>query len=348
MSDALTGLAARRFAEWRGQAPVGTVFAPGRVNLIGEHLDYNDGCVLPMPIREGTAVAWARRNDGQVRVFAADEGEDDAFPIDTPARLADVGWRSYVRGTAAALAARVPGLAGADLLIAGNLPRGAGLSSSASLCVAIGRALLAASDRATDAVTLARAAQAAEHDHAGVACGIMDQMAVAAGQPGHAMLLDCRSLSFSHHPIPPEWTVLIVDSGIKRALADGEFNRRRAECEAAARMLGVAALRDADPASLEALPAGSMERRRAAHVVSELRRVEAAVAAMAQADLPAMTAILRAGHASLSEDFDVSLPAVDDLVARSGVGVRTFLVGESLMRQADVTAATRQLLGLAA
>ena len=318
MSAALKAHAARRFASWRGQAPAGTVFAPGRVNLIGEHLDYNDGVVLPMPIREGTAVAFAPRGDGRVVVRADDLDGADEFALAAPTGEGD--WRAYVRGMAVELGARVPGLGGAglggaDLLIIGNLPRGAGLSSSASLCVAVGRALLAAGGLEADPVTLARAAQAAENNHAGVACGIMDQMAVAAGRAGHAMRLDCRDLSFTHHPLPADWTVLLVDSGINRALADGEFNRRRAECEAAAGLLGVSALRDASVARLAALPAGSTQQRRATHVVTELARVDAAVAALARADLAAMGAILSAGQASLARDFDVSLPAIDALAA---------------------------------
>lgn len=314
MSAGLIDVAARRFAEWQGRVPDGVTFAPGRVNLIGEHVDYNDGLVLPMPIREGTAVAWARRDDGQLRVLAADLGEEDSFALARPTRLADVGWRSYIRGMAAALGECVPGLAGADLLITGNVPRGAGLSSSASLCIAAGRALLAAASLNASPVTLARAAQAAEHDHAGVACGIMDQMAVAAGQPGHAMLLDCRDLGFSQHPLPPEWTVLLVDSGIRRGLVDGEYNRRRAECEAAARRLGVPTLRDADAAGVASLPAGSAEQRRAAHVVNEIARVAAAGEAVDAGDLPALAALMRDGHASLSRLFEVSLPAIDRLV----------------------------------
>ena len=313
MSAELFSTATRRFAAWQGRAPEVVVFAPGRVNLIGEHVDYNDGVVLPMPIREGTVAAWAPRDDGQLHLVAADLGEADQFALAAPERLANVGWRSYGRGMAAELGARVGCLGGADLLITGNLPRGAGLSSSASLCIAIGRALLAAAGQALDPVTLARAAQAAEHSHAGVACGIMDQMAVAAGQPGHAMRLDCRSLAFSQHPLPADWTVQLVDSGIRRGLVDGEYNQRRAACEAAARQLGLAALRDADAAAVARLPAGSEAQARAAHVVSEIARVDAAVAALDRADLPAFAAILRDGHASLSTLFGVSLPAIDAL-----------------------------------
>lgn len=316
MSTDLQEHAARQFAHWRGTAADGAMFAPGRVNLIGEHVDYNDGLVLPMPVREGTAVAWAARGDGRIIVRAADRHATDEFAITAPDRPATPAWPSYVRGMVAMLRDQVPGLVGADLLIAGNLPQGAGLSSSASLCIAIGRALLAAAGLAAEPVVLARAAQAAEHDYAGVACGIMDQMAVAAGVPGQAMLLDCRSLAFSLHPLPPAWSVVLIDSGIRRGLVDGAYNLRRAQCEAAARTIGVASLRDADAGQLSLLAAGSAEQRRAAHVVAEIARVRAAAAALAAADLPAIGATLRAGHASLRDLFEVSLPAIDGLVDR--------------------------------
>jgi galactokinase len=307
VSAALRSRAAALFAQALGRAPDGTVFAPGRVNLIGEHVDYNDGLVLPMPTSEGTAVAWARRSDGAVRVIAADVGETDIFTV--PERAAVPDWRSYVRGMA-----RVSGRPGLDLVITGDLPQGAGLSSSASLCIGVGRAFAAVMEPAVDPVALARAAQATEHDYAGVACGIMDQMAVSAGQAGRAMLLDCRDLSHSLHALPADWTVLIAQSGVTRGLVDGEYNQRRAACEAAARALGVAALRDATLADLASAALPDVQLRRARHVISEIDRVRATVAALAAADLAAFGAIMRAGHASLRDDFGVSVPAVDALV----------------------------------
>jgi len=307
-------LAARQFAAHFGVAPDGVAFAPGRVNLIGEHVDYNDGLVLPMPIAMGTWVAWAPRRDGRIRVLAADTHASDDFALAAPDRPPSPDWTSYVRGMAAKLQLHVPQLVGADLLITGNLPQGAGLSSSASLCIAVGRALLAAAGQSASPVTLARAAQAAEHEFAGVACGIMDQMAVAAGQGGHAMLLDCRTLDYSQHAIPPGWRVALIDSGIRRGLVDGEYNLRRAQCDAAARAIGVASLRDATSEQLSLLAPGSAEQRRATHVVAEIARVRAAAAALAAGDLPAMGALLRDGHASLRDLFAVSLPAIDALV----------------------------------
>ena len=314
----LTDSAARQFAAHFGTAPAGVAFAPGRVNLIGEHVDYNDGLVLPMPIPLGTWAAWAPRRDGRIRVLAADRQSSDEFALALPDRPQLPDWTSYVRGMAAKLQPHVPQLVGADLLITGNLPQGAGLSSSASLCIAAGRALLAAAGQAGSPVLLARAAQAAEHEFAGVACGIMDQMAVAAGQGGHAMLLDCRTLEHSQHAIPPGWRIALIDSGIRRGLVDGEYNLRRAQCEAAASAIGVASLRDATPEQLALLAPGSAEQRRATHVVAEIARVRAAAAALAAGDLPAMGTLLRAGHASLRDLFAVSLPAIDALVDQVG------------------------------
>ena len=321
MSAGLIDHAARLFAQWQGTAPAGAVFAPGRVNLIGEHVDYNDGLVLPMPVREGTAVAWAARTDGRIMVRAADQLAPDEFALTGPDRPPAPAWPSYVRGMAAMIGAQMPGLVGADLLITGDLPQGAGLSSSASLCIAVGRALLAAAGLSAPPVLLARAAQAAEHRYAGVACGIMDQMAVAAGEPGQAMLLDCRTLAFTLHPLPPDWSVLLIDSGIRRGLVDGAYNLRRAQCEAAARALGVASLRDATAAQLTRLATGSAEAQRAAHVVAEIDRVRAAAAALAAGDLPMMGHVLRSGHASLRDLFEVSLPAIDTLVAQANAAI---------------------------
>ena len=313
MTDALTDRAAALFREHFGTAPGGVSFAPGRVNLIGEHVDYNDGLVLPMPIAAGTAVAWKRSTGAETRVHAADLGKDDSFAPDNPQTPGDVDWRSYVRGMAALWDGELPAL---DLLITGNLPRGSGLSSSASLCIALGRAFAEATGMEIDPTSLARMAQRTEHEYAGVACGIMDQMAIAAGKPGHAMLLDCRDLSYRHFPIPADWAVLIVDSGVTRGLVDGEYNARRQQCEAAARALGVSSLRDVGEDQLASANLPQPEARRAQHVVSEIARVEAATQALLASDLPRFGEILREGHASLRDLFEVSHPAVDELVAR--------------------------------
>ncbi len=299
-----------------GHEPDGVSFAPGRVNLIGEHVDYNDGLVLPMPITVGTAVAWSRSSAATIDAVALDLNRTDSF---IPAGLMvhqPPDWRSYLRGTAAELAARGFDPAPARLAIAGDIPRGTGLSSSASFCVATGRALAAAANHTPTAVQLAQAAQAAEHVWAGVHCGIMDQMAVAAGQPGHALLLDCRTLVTRDAPWPSDWAVLIVQSGVQRGLIDGHYNQRRRECEAAAQALGVASLRDATAAMVAATAMADVLERRARHVVTEIDRTAAAVAAIAAHDLPQLGALLATSHASLRDDFEVSVPPVDDLVAK--------------------------------
>lgn len=200
------------------------------------------------------------------------------------------------------------------MAIAGDLARGAGLSSSASLCIAIGRALEEAAGAASDPIPLALSAQRTEHDYAGVACGIMDQLAIAVGRPGEATMIDCRDLSFRHIRLPEEWQVLVVDSGVRRELVDGEYNARRAQCAEAAAALGVASLRDASLAELDAVDLPDIPARRARHVITEIIRVREAVEAAAANDLDGFAALLRQGHASLRDLFEVSVPPVDRLV----------------------------------
>ena len=312
MSETLIHESARRFTATFGDLPAGNVFVPGRVNLIGEHVDYNDGLVLPMPVREGTAVSWARADHADISIRAADLGESDHFASSEPPRPPDTGWRSYVRGMVAELG--LPADAGVDMLVHGNLPRGSGLSSSASFCVALGRALNDALGLGLDAISFAKAAQRTEHEWAGVACGIMDQVAVAAGNDGKALLLDCRDLAMQQFALPPDWAVAIVDSGVTRGLVDGEYNSRREQCEKAARKLGLASLRDADRGSLDNANLSALEYKRALHVVDEIARVRRASEAIAASDLEAMTCVLREGHVSLRDLFEVSVPQVDRLV----------------------------------
>ena len=208
------------FAEAFGEAPHAATFVPGRVNLMGDHVDYSDGLVLPMAISAGTAIAWGPADGDRIEAVALDlAGARDAFVAAQTRPHQPADWRSYVRGMAACMAERGLPVAAARLAIAGSIPRGSGLSSSASLCVAVGRALSAAAGVADpDPRELALAAQAAEHQWAGVKCGIMDQMAVAVGAPGEAVLLDCRDLSVRSVPLPADWAVLIVQSGVVRGL----------------------------------------------------------------------------------------------------------------------------------
>ena len=299
-----------------GHEPTGVVFAPGRVNLIGEHVDYNDGLVLPMPISVGTAIAWSPANNNHVEAVALDlDGARDRFVIGGVAPHQPPDWRSYLRGMTACLDQRGVSSTGTKLSIAGSIPRGSGLSSSASFCIAVGHALAAAKHvDSPPPHELAKAAQAAEHEWAGVHCGIMDQMAIAAGKPGSALLLDCRSLETRSISLPSDWTVLIVQSGVSRGLVDGHYNQRRRDCEAAAAVLGVVSLRDA---TVEHVISGKLDpvvRRRARHVVSEIARTSSAVDAIERGDLTALGHLLRASHISLRDDFEVSIAPVDALV----------------------------------
>ena len=300
-----------------GHEPDGVVFAPGRVNLIGEHVDYNDGLVLPMPISAGTAVAWSAQGGGRVDAIALDlDGARDAFTLGEPAPHHPADWRSYLRGMPAEMAACGLTAGGAKLAIAGSIPRGSGLSSSASLCIALGRALqAAASAPPASARDLARAAQAAEHNWAGVHCGIMDQMAVAAGEPGSALLLDCRDLTTEVVPLPADWAVLIVQSGVRRGLVDGHYNQRRRDCEAAVAALDLPSLREASADLIEVADLNPVVRRRARHVVTEIARTRTAEAAIRAGDLPALGRVFAASHASMRDDFEITVPAVDALVA---------------------------------
>lgn len=304
------------FAAAFGTEPEGVVFAPGRVNLIGEHVDYNDGLVLPMPISVGTAVAWSQApGDGIEAVALNLDSARDTFRPNEVQPHSPADWRSYLRGMAVILAERGIRPGGLRLAISGSIPRGAGLSSSASLCVALCRALIAANR--TEPLSprdIALAAQRAEHEWAGVKCGIMDQMAIAAGEPGHALLLDCRDLAIQHVRLPAKWAVAIVQSGVSRGLVDGHYNARRRECEAAAKALQVASLRDASIAMIAAAQFPDPVARRARHVVSEIERTRTAVAAIKAGALVTLGMVLRASHASLRDDFEVSVPAVDQLV----------------------------------
>ena len=305
------------FAATFGVAPDGVCFAPGRVNLIGDHVDYNDGLVLPMPISTGTAVAWQAIGTGVVEAVALDmDQQHDVIDLAVGPAKVDAGWRAYLRGMIAAMPGRGLPVAGVRLAITGDIQRGSGLSSSASFCVATGRAVAAAAGLVDpDAQALALAAQQAEHDWAGVNCGIMDQLAVAAGRAGTPLLLDCQNLAVRHIALPRDWAVVIVQSGVQRGLVDGEYNARRADCMAAAQQLNLPSLRlaNVNTAGFAELPFPIAARAR--HVVTEIQRVRAAVTALENEDLAAFGALMNASHQSLRDDFAVSHPAVDQLVA---------------------------------
>jgi galactokinase len=310
------------FAAQFGKAPDLVARAPGRVNLIGEHTDYNDGFVLPCAIGPATMVAASKRDDREMRIIAADFGNTaDAFNLDDIAR-SELGWANYIRGMVDALQKAGFALTGANLAIAGNVPKGAGLSSSASLEVAVGEAILALVETRIDRTRLAQIAQAAECDFVGTNCGIMDQLISAQGKAGHALLIDCRSLALTDAPIAHDVAIMIVHSGVTRGLVDGHYNERRRQCEAAAAAMGVAALRDADLPMLDAAKLDAATRARARHVITENQRTLDAAAALAASDLRALGALMAESHASMRDDFEITVPKIDELAAllQSAIG----------------------------
>lgn len=306
------------FSKQYGRDPDLLVHAPGRVNLIGEHTDYNDGFVLPCAIPFGTVVALGARGDDRIAAVALDLDEaTDSFDLaSAPARLAEGHWANHLRGVATALPHFGLSATGADIAIAGNVPKGAGLSSSASLGVALGLGLSTLSGHdMPDRIGLARAAQWSEHHYVGCACGIMDQLASACSDDGAALLIDCRSSVGEAVPVPTDAAIVIVHSGVVRGLVDSAYNERRAQCEAAARHYRVAALRDVDLAALEAARSGldDLSYRRARHVVSENARTIEAAEALRAGNLFKLGDLMRASHASLRDDFEVTVPQVDAL-----------------------------------
>ena len=305
------------FSQTFAAAPSLVARAPGRVNLIGEHTDYNDGFVLPCAIGKQTMVAVRARPDTLINIVAGDLGAArNSFRLDEPI-LPDPAapWSNYVRGMASLLRAEGLNVPGADVAIIGDMPQGAGLSSSAALENAVGLAFAALAGQPDfDRTRLAQIGQATEHEFAGCNCGIMDQLVSARAEAGMAMLIDCRSLATSPVPIAEDLAILIVHSGIERGLVDGAYNERRAACEAAAAHFGVAALRDVTPAQLAgAVNLDPVTLRRARHVVTENARVHGAVAALGTNDLAALGALMAGSHASMRDDFAITLPPIDRL-----------------------------------
>jgi galactokinase len=312
------------FAAIFGGAPDVSASAPGRVNLIGEHTDYNDGYVLPVALARRTTVELARRGGARVRAWseaAAATGVAD-YALGAERRRGD--WVDYVQGVTRALAAAGHPVEGFDAHIDSAVPVGRGLASSAALEVALLRALRDAFGLDLDDVALARLGQRAEHDFVGAPVGIMDQMAASLGESAWALFLDTRALRWERVPLPDSVELVIIDSGISHRHASGSYGARRAECERAAALLGVRALRDVSPDDLSrvaALP--EPLNRRARHVVTENARVLDMVGALRAGDVVRCGRLLDETHASLRDDFEVSLPPIDRLVesARGQRGV---------------------------
>jgi galactokinase len=293
--------------------------APGRINLIGEHTDYNDGLVLPMAIDRSTVVAAVARPDREVHVTTAWRSAAASFSLDDEPAQASGEWLSYVHGMAACLEHAGIELRGAELHIESDIPVGAGLSSSAALELAVGRALLGLADREVAAAELARLAQQAEHRYAGTRCGIMDQLASACGVAGHALLIDCATLALEPVPIPESAVLLVCDTGVRHALATSAYNTRRDECEAAlARLRALQPeLRSLSEGNAALLARAGLPRplqQRAAHVVSENARVRATASALAAGELREVGRLMHASHVSLRDDYEVSCDELDVLV----------------------------------
>ncbi|MFM9852901.1 MAG: galactokinase [Sphingomonadaceae bacterium] len=315
----MTGPAERAraaFLSHFSEEPHFLVRAPGRVNLIGEHTDYNDGFVLPCAIDRDTVVAIAPESGNCLSVIAADFGnETEHFALDAPFARSTQGWSDYIRGIACALHEGGARLVGARLAIAGDVPLGSGLSSSASLEIAVARALTELAGSVPSPTTLAQIAQRAENEFVGCACGIMDQLIATRGQAGHALLIDCRSLACTPVAMPADLRLVIAHSGVRHAHADGEYNDRRAQCDAAAKHYGVAALRDLSAADLEARRGdlNDVIYRRARHVVTENERTQAAALALQANDLGSLGLLMNQSHMSMRDDFEITVPAIDRL-----------------------------------
>lgn len=293
--------------------------APGRVNLIGEHTDYNDGFVLPCAINYQTLVAVTPREDDLVRVVAADyANERDEFSLSAniaphPTQL----WSNYIRGVIKHLQMRGLQFKGVDMVVTGNVPQGAGLSSSASLEVAIGETFRQLFDLPLTSADVALNGQEAENQFVGCNCGIMDQMVSACGAQNNALLLDCRSLETQLISMPKVLDVVIINSNVKRGLVDSEYNTRREQCEEAARILGIKALRDISLVDLQAqkdkLP--EVVYRRAHHVVSDSERTLQAADALRAGDAKTLSRLMAESHASMRDDFEITVKPIDFIVA---------------------------------
>ncbi len=301
--------------------------APGRVNLIGEHTDYNGGFVLPMAIEYETTVAAAAREDRKIRVRSLNLNEEGEIDLDASEQKLRGSWLDFVEGVARILERKTGvKLRGADLLVSSSVPAGAGLSSSAALEISVGLALAEISNQTIDKVRLALVGQAAEHEFVGANVGIMDQYVSALGKRGCALLIDCRSLQAEQVPFAPdELAIVICNSNVKHKLSSSEYNARRAECERGVEILreflpGISQLRDVGTEDFERYANRLPEviRKRCRHVVGENERTLRAVEALKKNDFAEFGRLMRLSHASLRDDYEVSCAELDALVEIAG------------------------------
>jgi len=311
------GLIKRLFEEQFSIAPHVLCHAPGRVNVIGDHTDYNDGFVFPAAINYGTDIAASKRDDMSVNVYAHDcDQESTSFKLDQLKFDEEKMWSNYVQGTLQALMTVYPDIKGANIAVTGNVPQGAGLSSSASFEIAVLKTFAQLYELDLDGINAAKLGQKAENNFVGCNCGIMDQLISAMGQKGHAMLLDCKNLSFEDAPIPSNLSLFIVNSNVKRGLVDSAYNLRREQCEQVAKHFGKSALREVTIEQLEADKSIiDLELyKRARHVITENTRTVSALAALQNNDIESLSALMKASHASLRDDFEVTTKEMDGLV----------------------------------
>jgi len=303
----------RSFTTYFNSKPKFLVRAPGRVNLIGEHTDYNDGFVLPMAIDRAIWIALSPRVDSQVRIRSLDLEVDSAFDLHSLTK--GKGWLEYIKGVANELLEAGHELRGFDAVMTGDVPRAAGLSSSAAVELATARAFAAVSGFAWDAAKMAKLSQKAENEWVGVNCGIMDQMASAASKEGFALFLDCRTLEYQHAPLPENTSVVILDTSTRRGLVDSAYNERRSQCEEAARWFGVKALRDVSVDEFQRSSGLSeIVMKRARHIITENARVLEAVDVMKVGNIKRLGELFNASHNSLRDDFEVTNEALDQIV----------------------------------
>ena len=306
------------FEQHFGFSPQGLASAPGRVNLIGEFTDYNDGWVLPCALEFRCHVAWRRREDNTVTVVSREyPNEIDQFQTTDDYEPSSRPWANYVRAIVAALSAEGYASQGMDLALSSDVPQGRGLSSSAALEVALLGAFNRAFGWAIADTDIARLGQLSENVYIGCQCGIMDQLISTKAKPGAALLLDCQSLTSTPVTIPKQWSIVILDSNYPRKLVDSEYNARRADCEAACTAMAIPSLRAADSQQLAACrdTITAQQYQRAAHVVEENQRVITTATALQQADLIAVAELLAEGHRSLANRYEVTVPATNTLVA---------------------------------
>ncbi|MEO8353746.1 MAG: galactokinase [Chthoniobacteraceae bacterium] len=310
--------ALEHFQERTGADATHLAFAPGRVNLIGEHTDYNGGFVLPMAIDPGIFVAARPRADRHVRIWSAQlDGPGADFDTSQPVKPGLPSWSNYMRGVIAGMHSAGIDTPGFDAIVTASLPAGGGLSSSAALEVATATLIESLAGVTLDPERKALLCQKAEHDFAGTPCGIMDQFAVTFGQRDHLLLIDCQSRERTLVPMRTDGaSLLVINTMVRHELSDGGYRSRRDDCEEAARLLGVAELRDATPARVEearpALP--DQIYRRARHVVTENERTLKAVEALRRGDCDELGALMFASHDSLRDDFNVSCDELDEVV----------------------------------